>query len=296
MTFATGSPNGIYYPFGGGLAALWSRHLDGVNMKAEVTGASLINVVQVARGESEVGIAMADVLTSAYSGTDQFPKPLPVRALFAAYPNFVHLVALADRDIASVADLAGRRVSLGAPGSGTAIAAEKILAGFGVALPSLDAQYLNFGGTADALKNGTLDAAFVVGGVGIGVVKELALTRDITLVPISAQDVAGLGDAFAAYSSVVLPSGSYNGINEPVETLGVWNMVVVNEAMPDALAFNLMCVLYKERAALEKIVAVASYTTPQNATQLTAVPLHAGAARYLRKVAEAGADGVSCGG
>ena len=109
MTFATGSPAGIYYPFGGGLAALWSRHLDGVNMKAEVTGASLINVVQVARGESEVGIAMADVVASAYLGTNQFPRPLPVRALFAAYPNFVHLVVLAERDIHSVVDLVGRR-------------------------------------------------------------------------------------------------------------------------------------------------------------------------------------------
>ena len=153
MTFATGSPAGIYYPFGGGLSNIWSTRLDDVNMKAEVTGASLINVIQVARGESEVGIAMADVVTSAYQGKEQFPEPLPVRALFAAYPNFVHIVALADRNIESITDLAGQRVSLGAPGSGTAIAAEKILAGFGLPLDSLDAHYLNFSGTADALKD-----------------------------------------------------------------------------------------------------------------------------------------------
>jgi len=127
MTFATGNPSGVYYPYGGGLASIWSRTLDGVNVKAEVTGASVINVIQVARGESEMGIAMGDVVISAYRGEGRFPEPLPLRTLFAAYPNFFHLVALAASGIVNVDDLRGKRVSMGAPGSGTAVAAENVL-------------------------------------------------------------------------------------------------------------------------------------------------------------------------
>ena len=281
MTFATGNPNGIYYPYGGGLASIWSRTLDGVNFKAEVTGASVINVIQVARGESEVGIAMGDVVVSAYKGEDRFPEALPLRTLFSAYPNFVHLVAMANSGIERVDDLQGMRVSMGAPGSGTAVAAENILAGLGVSQDELDAQYLNFSGTSDGLKDGVLDAAFVVGGLGIGVVKELALTRDIVIVALTPEESAMLNEKHPAYVAQSIPAGTYKGVDNEVATLSIWNLVVVNAAMDDDLAYRLVCSLYKNKPALETIVASASYTTPQNAHRLSAVPLHPGAQRYL---------------
>ena len=294
MSFATGSPSGIYYPFGGALSSIWSR-LDGVNIKAEVTGASLTNVIQVARGDSDVGIAMGDVVTSAYRGEGRFPEALPVRTLFAAYPNLVHVLALPDRGIASMADLRGKRVSLGAPGSGTAVAAENVLTGLGFDIEhDLRAQFLNFTGTADALKDGTLDAAFIVGGLGIAVVKELALTRDILLVPITPAEQARLGQAFAAYSAEAIPTGAYRGVAAPVPTLGTWNLVLVNAAMPERTAFRLLCSTYRAQAELERVVAVASFTEPANAARIDTVPLHPGAEAYLRAVAEKGVEGVSC--
>ena len=224
MTFATGNPNGIYYPYGGGLASIWSRTLDGLNFKAEVTGASVINVIQVARGESEVGIAMGDVVVSAYKGEDRFPEALPLRTLFSAYPNFVHLVAMANSGIERVDDLRGMRVSMGAPGSGTAVAAENILAGLGVSQDELDAQYLNFSGTSDGLKDGVLDAAFVVGGLGIGVVKELALTRDIVIVALTPEESAMLNEKHPAYVAQSIPAGTYKALimKLPRSLSGTW--------------------------------------------------------------------------
>ena len=293
MTFATGNPNGIYYPYGGGLASIWSRTLEGVNVKAEVTGASVINVIQVARGESEVGIAMGDVVVSAYRGEDRFPEPLPLRTLFSAYPNFVHLVAMADSGIDSVADLRGKRVSMGAPGSGTAVAAENILAGLGILEAELNAQYLNFSGTADGLKDGALDAAFVVGGLGIGVVKELALTRDIVIVGFSAEESLKLNSLHPAYVAQTIPGGIYKGVGSEVATLSIWNLVVVNSAMDEELAYRLVCSLYQNKASLESIVAAASYTTPANAHRLSAVPLHPGAKRYLDEVALGSTEGAA---
>ena len=86
-SIATGGTAGLYYPYGGGMASIWSARLSDINVKAEFTGGSVINVIQVARKESEMGIAMADVVTSAYVGGGRFPEPLPVRVLFTAYPN-----------------------------------------------------------------------------------------------------------------------------------------------------------------------------------------------------------------
>jgi len=293
MTFATGNPNGIYYPYGGGLASIWSRTLSGVNVKAEVTGASVINVIQVARGESEVGIAMGDVVVSAYKGIGRFPEPLPLRTLFSAYPNFVHLVAMADSGITRVGDLRGKRVSMGAPGSGTAVAAENILSALGIGQEELNAQYLNFSGTADGLKDGVLDAAFVVGGLGIGVVKELALTRDISIVGLTPEQLVRLNDLHPAYVAQPIPAGIYRGVEREVATLSIWNLVVVNAAMDDDLAYRLVCSLYQNRQALESIVGAASYTTPENAHRLSAVPLHPGAQRYLAEVSAASAATAS---
>lgn len=294
LTFATGSPSGIYYPYGGGLSSIWSRTLDGVNIKAEVTGASMINVIQVARGESEVGIAMGDVVASAYLGQGRFPEPLPVRTLFAAYPNFVHLVALADSGIKSAQDLRGKRLSMGAPGSGTAVAAENILAGLGISQDAVRAQYLNFTGTADALKDGVLDAAFVVGGLGIGVVKELALTRDVVLVPLTTQEALALNAKFPAYVQEHIPQGTYRGVVADVLTLSIWNLVVVSENMDETLAYRLVCSLYKNQPELQQIVSAASFTVPANAARMNAVPLHPGAVRFLSEADPAAVASMDC--
>lgn len=295
MTFATGNPSGIFYPYGGALAAIWSRELPEVNMKAEVTGASLINVIQVARGESEVGIAMGDVVASAVRGSGRFPEPMPVRTLFAAYPNLIHVVARADAGIRRMSDLRGKRVSMGAPGSGTAIAAENVLHGLGISEDDLTAYYLNFSGTGDGLKDGVLDAGFVVGGLGIGIVKELALTRDVVLVPISAAEAASLGAGFEAYAPEVIPPGTYRGVDEPVPTLGTWNLVVVNQSMPEQTAYDLLCVLYREREALERVVAVASFSIPANGDRIESVPMHPGAQRLLNDARERGLEQLECG-
>jgi len=294
MTFATGNPSGIYYPYGGGLASIWSRTLTGVNMKAEVTGASMINVIQVARGESEVGIAMGDVVASAYLGQGRFPTPLPVRTLYAAYPNFVHLIALADSGISNVQDLRGKRVSMGAPGSGTSVAAENILVGLEIAEGEVQTQYLNFTGTADGLKDGVLDAAFIVGGLGIGVVKELALTRDLIVVPLGVDEANRLNKKFPAYVQEHIPKDTYRGVASDVLTLSIWNLVVVNETMDEKLAYQLVCSLYQNQPQLEAIVSAAGFSVPANAARMPAVPLHPGAERFLATARRTGVGSVDC--
>jgi len=289
-SIATGGPAGLYYPFGGGMASIWSRHLPEVNVKAEVTGGSVTNVIQVARGESELGIAMADVVTNAYLGTGRFPEPLPLRVLFTAYPNIVHILTLADSGIDSVADMVGKRVSMGAVGSGTAVAAENILTGLGLDLDSVAATYLSFGGTTTALKDGTIDAGFVVGGLGIAAVTELAVTRDLKLVALSAAQVAKINGQRPAYSGYDIPGATYKGVDNDTQALGIWSAVVVHRDMPESLAYQLTCALYAHHSQLLKVSPVAHATTVANIHQLPAVPLHPGTERFL----ESGASDGDC--
>ena len=282
LAIATGGPAGLYYPFGGGMASLWSEVLPGVNAKAEVTGGSVTNVIQVARGESDLGIAMADVVTSAYAGTGRFPEPLPLRVLFTAYPNIVHVLSLRSSGIESVNDLVGRRVAIGAQGSGTAVAATNMLNGLGLSLQDIAPRYLSFGETTTGLKDGTLDAGFVVGGLGIAAVTELAVTRDIQIISLTEAQLAALTDQYPAYSGYTIPAGTYAGVDEPRQALGIWSAVVVHEAMPEELAYALTCAVYQEHSRLLSISPVVKDMTLDNIHQLTAVPLHAGTRRYLQ--------------
>ena len=182
FSIATGGPAGLYYPIGGGMASAWSERLPNVNVKAEVTGGSVTNVIQVARNESDLGIAMADVVNDAYLGQGRFPEALPIRVLFTAYPNIVHILTLEQTGIEDVRQLLGKRVSMGAAGSGTAVAAENVLTSLDVDLSEISPIYLSFSETTSALKDGTIDAGFVVGGLGLAAVTELSVTRDLKLI------------------------------------------------------------------------------------------------------------------
>lgn len=282
LAIATGGPAGLYYPFGGAMASLWSEVLPGVNAKAEVTGGSVTNVIQVAKHESDLGIAMADVVSSAYAGSGRFPEPLPLRVLFTAYPNIVHMLSLRDSGINSIEDLAGKRVALGAQGSGTSVAAINVITGLGLSLDDIAPRYLSFGETTSGLKDGTLDAGFVVGGLGIAAVTELAVTRDLQIISLSPTELASLTDQFPAYSGYTIPGGTYNGIDQPRQALGIWSAVIVHESMPEDLAFALTCSVYRNHARLLAISPVVKDMTPGNIHQLPAVPLHPGTLRYLR--------------
>lgn len=281
FAIATGGPAGLYYPYGGGMASIWSKELPHVNAKAEVTGGSVTNVIQVARQESELGIAMADVVADAYLGTGRFPQALPLRVLFTAYPNIVHILTLKGSGVERVQELVGKRVSLGAAGSGTAVAAENILTGLGLTLDDIAPAYLSFGETTSALKDGTIDAGFVVGGLGIAAVTELAVTRDLVLVPLSIDDLAQLNEPFPAYAGYQIPGGTYDKIPHDVQALGIWSAVVVHEDMAPDLAFELTCTMYQHKEQLLKVSQVARAMTLENIHQLKAVPLHPGTERYL---------------
>jgi TRAP transporter TAXI family solute receptor len=282
FSIATGSPSGLYFPFGGGLASIWSKAYPDINVKAEVTSASVSNIIQVSRGESEAGISQGDALRNAVAGNGQFTKQMPVRVLLALYPNVVHLATLKDSDIHSLDDLEGKKVSLGAPGSGNYVTSRNILKALDIPLESFSPQYLNYTETTDALKNGTIDAGFIVGGLGLAAMAELALTREIRIVEFSDAEIEKIGSQHAAYTGFTIEPDFYHKVQEPVQTATLWNFLIVKEDMPDKLAMRLTKAALEKQKQLESITRAAKYMTPENTLKFAEDILHEGAAKVLK--------------
>lgn len=285
-SIGTGGQSGIYYPFGGALAKVWSEHVDDVNVKAEVTAASVENTIKVVRGDMIAGIAMGNVVLDAYKGEGKFKSAMPVNTLFALYPNLVHAISLKKSGITSLNQLKGKRISLGAPASGTAVTSAALLESMGIDIKNdIDAVYLNYSETTNALANGQIDAGFIVGGQGVGAVTQVALTHDINLIPITDEQSAAFMAQYPAYSSYTIPESVYNKVGA-VPTLSVWNVLVVSATMSDEMAFNLTKAAFENMGEVRKVVKVAEATTPENAFRLKGVPLHPGAQQYFDSIAK----------
>ena len=284
MSFATGNPAGVYYPLGGGLASIWSRTVDGINMKAEVTAGSVTNLIQVAKLESDVGFSQGDSVADAVIGAGHFRDPLPLAILGKMYPNVVHLVTLASNGIESVSDLRNKRVSVGPPGSGNAVTAWNILSALEVTEDDFVVRQLNYTETSNGLKDGTLDAGFIAAGIGVAAVVELAVARDLVLVPFTDEEIIAVTEATPAYSAFSVPPGVYRGVDEPVQTPTLWNLLVVNRTMDEELAYHLIKARFDFRSDLENISQVAKFIVPETAAAIGSLPLHPGAKRYYDEI------------
>jgi hypothetical protein len=285
-SIGTGGQSGIYYPLGGALAKVWSENIADVDVKAEVTAASVENTIKVVRGDMIAGIAMGNVVLDAYKGEGKFKNAMPVKTLFALYPNLVHAITLDKSGITSLSQLKGKRISLGAPASGTAVTSAALLETLGIDInKDIDAVYLNYSETTNALANGQIDAGFIVGGQGVGAVTQIALTHKIRVIPVSDAESSAFIKQYPAYSAYTIPENIYNDVGA-VSTLSVWNVIVVSADMSNEMAFNLTKTTFENIAEVRKVVKVAEATTPENANRLMGVPLHPGAQQYFDSLAK----------
>ncbi|MCG8468375.1 MAG: TAXI family TRAP transporter solute-binding subunit [Gemmatimonadetes bacterium] len=288
LSIATGSTSGLYYPLGGALASVWSRHIDGLNMKAETTAGSVTNLIQVAKGESEVGLSQGDALADALTGAGRFPERMPLQTLGKLYPNVVHLVTVRRAGIDEPQDLRGKRVSVGPPGSGNAVTAWNVLEALDLGEEDFAVRQLDYSQTSNGLKDGTLDAGFIAGGIGMPAVVEIAISRDMILVPFTEEEIERITTAEPAYAGFRVPPGVYQGVDEPVLTPTLWNQLVVHRDLDPGLAYDLTRTLFECRRELERISTVARFFDPATARDVGTVPVHPGARRFYEEVS---ADG-----
>ncbi|AJR05458.1 TRAP transporter substrate-binding protein [Photobacterium gaetbulicola] len=279
-TIGTGSQSGTYYPLGGLLAKIWSENIDDFNMRAEVTAASVENVIKVSTKQQLAGIAMGNVVQQAYQGTEPFPRKMDVSVLFALYPNVVQFMVPANSDIKSVADLKGKRVALGAPGSGTRVSALNILKTLGIEEGDMRGQALNYTATTEALANGQIDAGVIVGSLGVGAITELALTRDIRILSFSDEEIAKINQANASYSGLDVDADSYRNV-PAFQAPAVWNVLVVKGDLDKDLAYEMTKVAFDNIDTIRQSIGVTKFTTVENMNKLAGIPLHPGSQQFM---------------
>jgi TRAP transporter TAXI family solute receptor len=289
LSVATGGTGGVYYPYGGGVAKVISENVRNAQATAEVTSASVDNMKFLRDGKADVAFTLADTLDDAYKGQDLFKDfgKVPANALAVLYTNYTHVVTLADKGIGRIADLKGKTVSTGSAGSGTEVIAFRVLEAAGIN-PATDIQKQSLGAapSVDALKDGKIDAFFWSGGLPTAAVLDLANTPRVQMKLLSNEDVLpALQQRYGAslYYRVVVPRSAYPGMDADVPVVGVANVLVVNEKMPEAVAYDITKVLFDKQPELEAIHPEAKNLTLETATVGSPVPFHKGAIKYYRE-------------
>jgi len=285
LTIATGGTAGTYYPLGAGMADIWNKNIRGMNAMVQSTGASVANINLLRNKEVDLIFVQNDVAFYAYNGVELFKEPFPqLRGLATLYPETVQIVALADRGINSVYDLKGKRVAVGAAGSGTEVNARQILAAAGITYKDIKVQYLSFAEAASNLKDGNIDAAFVTAGHPTAAIVDLAAVRKIVLVPVADEIITSLQKDYPFYVKIVVPAGTYKGVDTDVVTVAVKAMLAVRAEMPEDLAYQLLKTMYANQKRLIEAHAKGELIIPETGKEGMSIPLHPGAEKFFKEM------------
>ncbi len=300
FTIGTGGTAYTYYPVGGVIAnaisnppgsrpcdAGGSCGVPGLIASAVSSRGSVDNINAIVSGLRDSGFAQSDVAYWAYTGTGTMegkPPAEKLRAIAALFPEHIHLVALADSGINSVADLKGKRVSLDEPGSGTYVDANLILEANGLSSDDVQAEALKGGAASEALRNGKIDAFFVVAGYPTGSLVELASAVPIKLVPIDGAGAQALTDKYGFFSSSDIPAGTYKGV-DGITTVAVGAQWLTSADQPEELIYEITKALWndKTRKLLDVGHAKGKVITLESALDGIGIPLHPGAERFYRE-------------
>lgn len=290
LSIATAGTGGVMYVYGGGIAKIVSEHVPNTEMTAEVTPGTVDNMKLLTRGAVDLALMTGDVLDDAVHRRDAFARaPVsPARSIATLYAQPVHVATFDDLGIRRLADLRGRRVSTGAPGSGTETAALRVLAAAGLhADRDLRRQRLSFAASAEALKDGKIDACFVAAGAPNSALLDVASVRERRMRLVPLDDVLPtLQRAYGAhvYLGLSIPGRAYPGIDAAVPVVGVNNVLVADERLDEALVHEITRVLFEHKAELVAVHRSANELTLASAVTGASAPFHPGAIRYYREV------------
>jgi TRAP transporter TAXI family solute receptor len=286
LSIATGGTGGVYYPMGGGLAAVLSKYVPGMQATAEVTGGSVDNLKLVASEKPYVAFTMADAGLDALKGEDKFKgNKVPVRTLMVLYPNRMHVVTVEGRSITRMADLKGKRVSTGSPGSATEVMAFRIIEAAGLDRDKdLKRERLGVAESVNALKDNKIDAFFWVGGLPTAAVTDLANTPGTKLKMIDhAEVVAKMNQKYGPlYVEDTIPKAVYKGMDTDNKPATVMNLLVAHEKMDDKTAYNIVKTVFEKKPELVAVHKEAeNFLLENQKSSATPIPWHPGAVKYF---------------
>ena len=285
-SIATGGTGGVYYPLGGGMAAVFSKHIPGMQATAEVTGGSVANLQLIGTGKPYIALTQADAAIDAVKGQDKFSgKPIPVRTLAVLYPNRMHVVSIEGTGVTKIADLKGKRVSTGSGGSATEVFAFRVIEAAGLDKDKdMKRERLGVAESASALKDRKIDAFFWVGGLPTAAVSDLANSPGVKIRMI---DIAHLVPAMTKkhgniYIKDVIEKSVYKGMETDNQAATVTNLLVVHQNMDDKTAYNIVKTMFEKKDDLVAVHKEAVNLKLENQKQeATPVPFHPGALKYF---------------
>jgi TRAP transporter TAXI family solute receptor len=286
LTIASGGTGGVYYPYAGTLAEIINQKIPNVFATAEVTGASVENVRLVGKKETTFGLTMNDTLFQAYTGEGKFKgsKIDSLRTVVQMYPNQYQIVTLKKSGIRKLSDLKGKRVSVGAPGSGTEYKTNLVLPLLGIKYSDFKVYRLSFSENTTALKDGTIDVGIWSVAPPTSSIIDLATTHDIELIPFTKEEVEKVERAYPYYSSWVIPKNTYRGQTTDVLTIAVWNSIVCHKDTPEDLIYKITKALFENKKMLVETHKIAEFTTPETSAKKSPIPIHPGALKYYKEI------------
>ena len=283
ISIGTGGTGGVYYPMGGGVAEVFNKYLEGVSARAEVSGASIENCRLVGVNEQQMALANADAVYFAYHGEREYKKPLNILSMFTMYPSNMQPVCLKSAPINSINDLRGKRVAVGPPGGTTYVMTWNILKTYGITDKDITPIYQTFVESVAGIKDGNIDAAFVLAGYPNSSILDLATTRSVKLIPIEKNMIDKITEEFKFYSDGVVPGGIYKGIPEPTPGIAVMNVWIVNKDLPEDLVYKMVKAIFEHKDFLVTVHKKAADMNLKLAVKVPS-PMHPGAITYFKEV------------
>jgi uncharacterized protein len=286
FSIATGGTGGVYYPLGGGMAAVLSKHVPGMQATAEVTGGSVANLQLIGTGKPYIALTQADAAIDAVKGQDKFTgKPIPVRTLAVLYPNRMHVASIEGTGVTKIADLKGKRVSTGSGGSATEVFAFRVIEAAGLDKDKdMKRERLGVAESVNALKDRKIDAFFWVGGLPTAAVTDLANSPGVKIRMI---DIADLVPAMTKkygniYIKDVIDKSVYKGMEADNQAATVTNLLVVHQNMDDKTAYNIVKAVFDHRDELIRVHKEAENIKLENQkTEASSIPWHPGAIKFF---------------
>ena len=286
IAIATGGTGGVYYPLGGGMANVLSKHVPGMQASARVTGGSVDNLKLIGSQQSEVALVMVDAALDALKGEDKFKgRPVDVRTLMVLYPNRMHVVSMEGTGVEKMSDLKGKRVSTGSPGSATEVMAFRLIEAAGLDKDKdMRRERLGVAESVNALKDRKIDAFFWVGGLPTAAVTDLGATPNVKIKMIDHADtVEKMNKKYDnLYTTGVIPAKTYPGQDKDNPIAVVQNILVANAKMSDKVAYDIVKTFIERRDELVAVHAEAESIKLENQSPKNSpIPWHPGAVKYF---------------
>lgn len=285
VTILTGGTSGVYYPLGVALSQIYGKAMPETKFSVQATKASAENLNLLQAGRGELAFTQTDTLVQAVRGDAEvgFATPLDkLRSLAVIYPNYVQIVASKASGIKTLADLKGKRISVGAPKSGTELNARAVIKAAGLTYADFDkVEYLPFSESVDLMKNQQIDATLQSAGLGVASLRDLASAIEINVVSVPAEMVARIGEA--VYKSALIPANTYNGQTADVPTVATGNALATHAGLSDAAAYQMTRLMFENLEAMQSAHAAARQIALSKDAAAEFAPLHPGARRFYQE-------------